>query len=255
MTKTIKEMSRGRVTGRPLVTVAAVFVLSACATGTVHRAYEQRVSFGNEARRGIVLFLHGCDGLGGPQLFAWQAVWVQHLVERGFLVVAPDSFADPRPPQSCQTPFPNKEEIYQFRERQAALAVERLRSTYPTSKLLVWGHSEGSGVANLMTATVDGIITTGYQCGYRSTGRTWIRTSVPLLVIMGTADPYVIDALRFAPVSSAEGLCQMVFSSPKWRAVIVPGMPHAASLDRPQVRETLDRFLDTTAPLPRMRPT
>jgi dienelactone hydrolase len=243
-------MSCGRVRGRSLVIVAVAFVLSACATGTVHRAYEQGLSFGNEPRRGIVLFLHGCDGLGGPQLFAWQAVWVRHLVERGFLVVAPDSFADPRPPQSCRTPFPNKEEIYQIRDRQAALAIERLRSTYPTSKLLVWGHSEGGGLANLVTATVDGIITTGYQCGYRSTGRTWIRSRVPLLAIMGTADPYVIDALRFTPVSSAEGLCQMVFSSAKWRAVIVPGMPHAASLDWPQVGEALDRFLDETAPLP-----
>jgi len=241
-------MSGGRVRGGSLVIVAAALVLSGCVTGTVHQAYEQALRFGNEPRRGIVLFLHGCDGLGGPQLFAWQAVWVRHLTDQGFLVVAPDSFADPRPRQSCQAPFPNKEEIYQIRDRQAALAIERLRATYPTSKLLVWGHSEGGGVANIVTATVEGIITTGYQCGYRSTGRTWIRSKVPLLAIMGTADPYVIEALPFAHASSAEELCRRAFSSPKWRAVIVPGMPHAASLDSPQVREALHRFLDEVTP-------
>lgn len=242
-------MSDERVGSRSLLIVAALG-LSACASllPTVDRAYEQALRFGNEPRRGLVLFLHGCDGLGGPQLFAWQAVWVRQLTERGFLVVAPDSFADPRPSQSCQAPFPNKEEIYQIRARQAALAVERLRSTYPTSKLLVWGHSEGGGVANLVTAKVDGIVTTGYQCGYRSTGRTWILSEVPLLAIMGTADPYVIEALRFANVSSADELCRTIFSSPKWRAVTVPGMPHAASLDLAPVREALTRFLDETAP-------
>ncbi|MBI4520938.1 MAG: hypothetical protein HY701_08870 [Gemmatimonadetes bacterium] len=195
-----------------------------------------------------MLFLHGCDGLGGAQLFAWQTVWVRHLTDRGFLVVAPNSFADPRPWASCQAPFPNKEEIYQIRAQQAALAFERLRSMYPTSKVLVWGHSEGGGVANLVTVPVDGIITTGYQCGYRSTGRMWIRPEVPLLAIMGTADPYVIEALRFAHVSSADELCRMIFSSPKWRAVIVPDMPHAASWDQVQVRESVGRFLDEIAP-------
>jgi alpha-beta hydrolase superfamily lysophospholipase len=103
-------------------------------------------------------------------------------------------------------------------------------------------------VANLVTAKVDGIITTGYQCGYRSTERTSIRPDVPLLAIMGTADPYVAEALRSCRVSTADELCRKVLSSEKWRAVIVADMPHAASLDRPQVREALDQFLNETAP-------
>jgi poly(3-hydroxybutyrate) depolymerase len=242
-------MRDGYVGYRSLLIVTTL-VLFGCRTGpnTFHRAYEQALRFGNEPRRGIVLFLHGCDGLGGPALAGWEAAWIRHLTDRGFLVVAPDSFADPRPGQSCQAPYPNKEEIYRVRARQAAFAIERVRSTYPTSRLLVWGHSEGGGVANLVTATVDGIITTGYQCGYRSTARTAIRPEVPLLAIMGTADPYVKEALPLGPVSSADTLCRKVLSSEKWHAVIVPGMLHEASLEWRPVRNALDRFLDETAP-------
>lgn len=241
-------MSRASLVRRSLAVVGAGLALSGCATATVDRAYERALQFGNEPRRGIILFLHGCDGLGGPRLFAWQTAWVQHLTRQGFVVVAPDSFADPRPPQSCRAPFPNKEEIYQLRARQAAVAIERIRLRYPTSRLIVWGHSEGAGVANLLTSPVDGIITTGYQCGYRSTGRMWIGPMVPLLAIMGTADPYIVEAVQLAKVTSAEDLCRAVFTSAKWRATIVPGMPHAASLDRPEVRAALDRFLDELAP-------
>jgi alpha-beta hydrolase superfamily lysophospholipase len=248
--KGAQEMRDGHVGYRSLLVVVIALVLSGCATGpsTFDRAYEQALRFGNEPRRGIMLFLHGCDGLGGPSLPGWEAAWVRHLTDRGFLVVALDSFADPRPGQSCQLPYLNKEEIYLIRAKQVALAIERIRSTYPTSRLLVWGHSEGGGVANLVTATVDGIITTGYQCGYRVTARTAIRPEVPLLAIMGAADPFVSEVLRFAPESSADALCRKVLSSEKWRAVIVPNMPHAASLEWAPVRDALDRFLDDTAP-------
>lgn len=245
-------MTDGRDICRTFLILAATLVLTACATSppTFDRAYEQALKFGNAPRRGVVLFLHGCAGLGGPQLFAWQAVWIRYLTDHGFLVVAPDSFADPRPGQACQLPYLSKEKIYQIRAKQAAFAIERLRSTYPTLKLLVWGHSEGGGVANLVTATVDGIITTGYQCGYRSTDRMWIRPDVPLLAIMGTADPYIRESLFFSRPSSLEQLCRTILTSPKWQAVIVPDMAHEASLDLVEVRDALGRFLDEIAPWP-----
>ena len=243
-------MSHSCVRGRSLLLLAATLLLSACATrpATFHGAFDQALRFGDEPRRGVVLYLHGCDGLGGTQLFTWAGDWIRYLTTRGFLVVAPNSFADPRPGQSCQLPYLRKERIYQIRAQQTALAIERLRATYPTAKLLVWGHSEGGGVANLVTAPVDGIITTGYQCGYRATSHTRIRPDVPLLAIMGTADPAISEILFFHRASSADDLCRMVLSSPQWHAVIVPDMAHEPVLDRPQVRDALSRFLDAIAP-------
>ena len=107
-------MSHSCVRGRSLLLLAATLLLSACATrpATFHGAFDQALRFGDEPRRGVVLYLHGCDGLGGTQLFTWAGDWIRYLTTRGFLVVAPNSFADPRPGQSCQLPYLRKERLF-----------------------------------------------------------------------------------------------------------------------------------------------
>ena len=216
---------------------------------TFHLAYDKALRFGGEPHRGIVLLLHGCEGLGGT-LPGWQAAWVRYLIDRGFLVVVPNSFADPRPERSCAAPFPDKEQIYALRLQQTTDAIARLRRAYPTVKLLVWGHSEGAGVANRIEARVDGIVTTGYQCGYRSSARMFLSPQTPLLVIVGDRDSYASEAIRVAGAESVEDVCRRLLTSPRWLAVMVPGMGHGASLEEAQVEEALQRFLDLAAPPP-----
>lgn len=235
---------------RRVATFAAAFGgLAGCwaAPRDVQRSFDQALRFGTDPRRGVVLFLHGCDGLGGSTLIGFETAWVRYLIDRGFLVVAPNSFADPRPVQACAPPFPKKERIYDIRSAQTAFAIERLRAAYPGKKLLVWGHSEGAGVANRITLPVDGIITTGYQCGYRDTGKMLLDSLAPLLVIVGAEDPMANAATR-TEGDSPESVCRRIITSSRWQFVLVPGMGHGAPIDEPAVRSAVARFLTGAAP-------
>ena len=85
-------------------------------------------------------------------------------------MIAPDIFADPRPPSKRPKPgrvrkfATDRAEIYEVRMKQTAYALWRIRETYPNAKILVWGQSEGAGIANRINEKVDGIITTGAPC-------------------------------------------------------------------------------------------
>jgi hypothetical protein len=170
---------------------------------------------------GVVLHLHGCDGLRRSGAFG---EWFNRLQRMGFKVYAPDSFAEPRYPVSCKQPFPNKSEIYSFRLNQTLRVIKELQTKHPERKLYIWGHSEGAGVANLITERVDGIITTGYQCGFRTTGVTNIAPNVPLIALMGSEDPAVREILAYREIQglskNIEQLCTEAFkgnSNWRWR--------------------------------------
>jgi dienelactone hydrolase len=168
---------------------------------------------------GVVLHLHGCDGLVRRRVIG---EWLSRLQQMGFKVYAPNSFAERRPPVSCKPPFPNKREIYALRLDQTIRVIKELRTKHPESKLYIWGHSEGAGVANLIAERVDGVITTGYQCGFRSNGFTNIAPNVPLIALMGSEekDWAIREAVLFSKQSSMEQLCKEVFkenSNRRWR--------------------------------------
>lgn len=223
--------------------LALLFILVGCATQSFENAYRRALVYGDTPRKGIILFLHGCSGHSDGRLFAWEQSWVDYLTSEGFLFVAPDSFADPRPPQSCKSPYQRKAEIYDIRVRQAQRALQQLRLKYPGTKIFVWGHSEGAGVVNRLDEKVDGVITTGYECGIGGTRRTQVRDDVPFLAIIGTSDSYVQEALLYAAADSVRELCERVFRSPKWEFVILEGMGHSAPIYYPQVKERVDKFL------------
>lgn len=206
-------------------------------------AYRHALVHGEDPARGVILFLHGCRGLEEGRLYRWQQDWADHLTANGYVVVVPDSFAEPRPPASCAAPYPRKAEIHRLRARQAVHALDRIAEAYPRARVFVWGHSEGAGVANLLDRRVHGIITTGYQCGYRASRRTDVPVYVPLLAVMGTDDAYVREAVGYAGAGSAEEICRALFRPPAWRYVIVEGMGHAAPMSEPGAREAIERFL------------
>jgi alpha-beta hydrolase superfamily lysophospholipase len=147
---------------------------------------------------GVVLHLHGCDGLARSGVIG---EWLRRLQQMGFKVYAPNSFGERRHPVSCKPPFPNKSAIYFLRLDQSIRAIKELRTKHPESKLYIWGHSEGAGVANLIAERVDGVITTGYQCGFRSNGFTWIAPNVPL--IQSAAARYSESPGQYVMIKSA----------------------------------------------------
>ena len=232
--------------------IVTALALAGCVT-TVEKSYEAAQVFGPPVgeERGVVLHLHGCGGLG-LESYKWD--FAKLFMDASLVVVAPDSFADPRPPSGCPVVTGRttrgvvssgvRELITDVRHRQAKYALERVRADFPDLPVVVWGHSEGGGIANRLDDKVAGIVTTGYACGWRATAATSIRKDVPLLAIMGTDDPYLSWAVRGSGHGSLDRLCDHVFRSPAWEYVIVDGMGHQPVVRRRKVREAVASFLE-----------
>ena len=219
-----------------------LFLVIGCAVPNIENSYNSAIIYGTNRDSKIILFLHGCNGFHKDSISSWTKEWIDYFTGKGFLFFIPDSFADERPPASCFSPYPDKKKIYSIRLHQAEYAIKKLRIEYPNSKIFVWGHSEGGGVANMIDENVDGILTTGYQCGFRLTGRTEISEDVPLLAIIGTSDQYVRESLRLLKADSAHEFCELVFRSPRWAFTIIEGMGHNPLIYHPEVKEAVDSF-------------
>ena len=228
--------SKSTIMTRKLGAVAGALLLAACVTaGSHHLAYNRAHVHGPDSPdgvRGVLLILHGCGG-------TFPRDWWKFMVRQGFLTVWINSFDDPRPPKSCVQPFPNKPAIYAIRTRQANHALDGLRATYAGLPLIVWGHSEGGGVAHQIDARgVAGIITTGYQCGYRATGSTRIPDDIPWLAVTSDGDPHMLYPSLGPLRATCEGIQR---NKPKWSHLILRGSYHRPALD--SFREPLMEFL------------
>jgi hypothetical protein len=225
----------------PFILVSVLSAASACyaADPTLDGGYiSSRAS-----THGVVLHLHGCDGLVRSGVIG---EWLSRLQQMGFKVYAPNSFAEQRHPVSCKPPFPNKSAIYSLRLDQTLRGIKELRTKHPESKLYIWGHSEGAGVANLITERVDGVITTGYQCGYRSNGFTNIAPNVPLIALMGSEekDPAIREILGLSKKSSMEQLCNEVFKgNSNWRWRQFKHLGHVLPITDPAVLSEVKLFV------------
>ena len=228
---------------RPILLATASFLFSTNLAWSADPTLTKGYSSTGNPTKGIVIHLHGCGGLSAR---GFVEAWFMHLEQSGFKVIGPNSFADQRPLISCAEPFPNKGEIYRIRADQTARVVTILRQQQPGKRLYIWGHSEGGGVANLIEDKVDGIITTGYQCGFRDTGKTQINREVPLLVIVGNEahDPAIHGARQGSGHSSQEALCAHVFGgNPQWQFIEVPTVGHLAPIYNTAVLGAVNSFL------------
>jgi hypothetical protein len=164
----------------------------------------------NADNKGIVLYLHGCDGGFNASP---AADWHDWLERSGFKVFAPNSFAEERPPVSCSAPYLYKDEIYAIRLRQTVRVLEQIIEGHRGVPIYVWGHSEGGGVANLLSQKVEGILTTGYPCGFKRTPVTQIRKDVRVLVVMGSErfDYYLLEAHLESGFATLADLCRETF--------------------------------------------
>ena len=209
-------MSHLRAIARGITLVALSLVVTFIGPGmagawdepTLAKGYVSR----NSAINGVILFLHGCDGGSNTSPFV---DWYDWFERSGFKVYAPNSFAEPRPPMSCSTPYPNKDEIYAVRVKQTVRVLDQLMQEYSHTRIYVWGHSEGGGVANTLEQKVAGILTTGYPCGFKRTPTTRIRPDVPVLVLMGSErlDHYLLEAHLASGYATLHDLCADVFRS------------------------------------------
>jgi dienelactone hydrolase len=203
---------------------------------TLEKGYLSR----QHPKAGILVHLHGCDGL---VLNHRIKSWMSYFEKLGYKIIAPNSFADERPPASCKRPFPAKDIIYSVRIAQTNRALEQVRQQYPGFRIYVWGHSEGAGVANLIDEKIDGIITTGYQCGFRTTASSRIRSDVPLLALMDDKDGYIAGVLDFISFKSIDALCTAMYAGKEnrtWHNLV--GAGHVMSISDNRVTPIVDKF-------------
>ena len=214
-----------------------------CADCTYTKAYDAAEVYGVNPTRGIILHLHDCRGLDVDS--GWQREWLDYLNLSGFVVVAIDSFADVRPlPVACpKDPWLylyRKVLIYRARVGQADYAAMKIREKYPGQRIFVWGHSEGGVTAQLMTAEIDGLISTGAPCSTE-----WLEgiAQIPLLVIQGTGDAILQEAKEGGLYRSLDDRCKINMTEPKWEWLTVEGMGHAAELSQKDVKRRITKFL------------
>jgi len=231
--------------------IAVWLMMCACLSGTAaaeDATLEKGYVSKSPANKGIVLYLHGCDGGFNTSP---AADWHDWLERSGFKVFAPNSFAEERPPVSCSAPYPYKAEIYAIRLRQTVRVLEQIIEDHPGVPIYVWGHSEGGGVANLLSQKVEGILTTGYPCGFKRTPVTQIRKDVRVLVVMGSErfDHYLLEAHLESGFATLADLCRETFRAhlnARWKQFFSLG--HAPYPGNPELFAAVNEFFEIKIP-------
>lgn len=173
----------------------------------------------------VVLFLHGCNGLGllPGMLYPDTRAWVHTITQAGWRFVAPDSLARGNRPDGCQGQLETALAVRLLRLAEIDYAVQQL-ATDPTvdqSRIVLLGHSEG-GIAVATDAppsTVAGIIISGWTC----------HASVPLGVGIAAPPNLPVLALEFEHDSFIAGGTHSPLQ-PGRCSEFFPGRDHATEL-------------------------
>jgi dienelactone hydrolase len=103
-----------------------------------------------DARRPAAIMMHGCGGIGKKdELNARHAMWKDWLLERGFVVVFPESFTSRGVDQICTQKFSTRtiRQSDRLQDVLAARAWLEKRADVDAKRLIVWGWSHGGGTA------------------------------------------------------------------------------------------------------------
>ena len=137
-----------------------------------------------------VLYLHGCSGMA-PGNFDYMHL----LAEAGFAVIAPDSFARPGRPKTCDprlhrgipgAPFAR---VAEMRQEEIRYAQERIRGLawVDQRNVFLMGHSQGGGaVAGYPNGGFNGVIVSGSTCQYGLNAP----EGTPVLAVYSENDPW-----------------------------------------------------------------
>ncbi|MSO64429.1 MAG: hypothetical protein EXQ85_01270 [Alphaproteobacteria bacterium] len=196
-------------------------------------------------RLALVVFLHGCTGIGDLPFLA-------ELARQGFAVVAPDSFARRFRPLQCdpgtlkggQNLF-----VYDFRATELTYALEQIGRLdwVDYDNLFLVGASEGAVAAALFRGEVfNARVLTQWTCQ----GQALVRgvaapPDEPVLAIVRAGDPYY-DPRR---TNDQQGDCrQFLQGRPQSSSRVLPpsdGLRGHTLLEEPTVVETISQFLRT----------
>lgn len=159
-----------------------------------------------DAPRAAAILLHGCGGVGANgKLNARHTMWKDWLVERGFVVVFPESFTSRGYTEICTQKLQART-IKQRDRSDDVIATRKFltaRSDVDASKLVIWGWSHGGG-ATLATITRSGAPAAGFNdevkfaqavafypgCSLYADAKGPKSISSPLALIVGEADDW-----------------------------------------------------------------
>jgi len=198
--------------------------------------------YGAPPLQGIVLFVHGCNGL------AWgkgSEIWGSYFNALGYNYFAPDSFAEPRPSEVCgdasQTRARDQTTILKLRIAQTLRSIAELKKRYPGLPVYVWGHSEGSAVVKYINADVSGIIASGDECDAGGLGIA-APASVPVLYLFGENDPFV-EGSKLPLRDKDMQKCRKYVRNKKTKIVIIKNNKHDIWPWRPEVAKAMSEFI------------
>ena len=145
-----------------------------------------------DSRVPAVVYLHGCSGIG-----AEEESGKLFLVERGFAVFLPDSFARGARRSNCNTNTLARSlapETHGLRLEELRFAVDRVRALpwVDARRIYILGFSEGGlAAARYDGDDVAGIVIFSWHCDGTPPFRgIQAPASIPLLTVLGTDDPW-----------------------------------------------------------------
>jgi dienelactone hydrolase len=199
-----------------------------------------------EAFRTVVVYLHGCDGIG-----AVGAKAADLLASAGHLVLVPDSFARRDKPASCDPVLQRAglhREVLGWRHAEARFAIAQARALPAGDRrpLVLMGFSEGAiAVATYDGDAVDALVIEGWTCHAAWPEYRGLKAPAeqPVLALSAQDDPWFMAA-------ALRGDCGAFMGPPSaWRQSIVFRAPHPAAsqhdlLWHPDARRALLGFLD-----------
>lgn len=188
-----------------------------------------------------VLYMHGCDGLGGSDPLRWGSL----LQAAGYAVIAPFSFGRQHRPRTCDpSTFSARyaPEVYEMRVREIDYAVAQVR-TLPwvdQDNVFLFGFSEGGvAVAAYTGSAFRGYIITGWTCrqGYHADmDGLWVPSDKPVLAVVFAEDPWF-------PNPWQRGHCGEKFVNRRAsESVVIPGSDHSTA-SHPIARNAVLEFL------------
>jgi len=192
--------------------------------------------------RGVVLYVHGCDGLSWKER---TEIWGSYFNALRFIFFAPDSFAEPRPSAVCgevsRTRTRDQTVIYKLRIAQTLRNIAELKKKYPGLPIYVWGHSEGGIIVKYLNVEVAGIISSGEECDAGGL-KIAVPASVPMLYLFGESDPFVEG--RKLPLRDNEmQKCRNYVRSKKVKIEIIKNSRHDIWPWRPVVARAISEFI------------
>jgi len=202
--------------------------------------HKQIRNYGRDVRLPVVLYMHGCTGIGNFAFF-------ERLAKAGFVVIVPDSLARRFRPLQCNPETKTggfNRFVYDFRQTEIAYALDRITELnwVDRGNLFLVGTSEG-GVATALYRGHEfrARVITQWTChGAAIVEGIAAPPNIPILSIVTAGDPWYGANRTYGQ----QGHCgKFMVGRPVSRSIVIGGKARHDVYDSPENVEMIVRFL------------